>query len=201
MDDDNNDVNKKIQLLDDLIKIKSENRDQFINDFSKNLDFKFKDILPRNFGSNSKNYLEKFCKFVLESNKTPEQKINALDIFTKELNVEDKDENRNLLEKIINASNDDTTIKTRVDALLAKVTNKVNPIFAHEGLTPAPTAAARPGPTPTPAPAAAAAAATTTPDPAAAAALPGPAPAINPDFIAAAPAPATTAVPAAAGRK
>ena len=167
LDDDNNDANKKIQLLNDLIQITSESRDQFINDFSKNLDFKFKNILPRNFGSNSKNYLEKFCTFVLISDKTPEQKIKALDIFIKELNVEDKDENRKSLERIINSRNDYATIRTRVDALLGKVEkNDGSQIFAHAELNPnykAPTSTPAPAPVGPAASAAAAAAAATDP--------------------------------------
>ena len=142
----------KIKLLGELDRIESS-KDVFIDAFSKNLSFKVpttkQDLLTNKFDVNPKNYLEKFCKFVLEGNKTPEQKIIALGIFIKEL---DDKNNTQKLNGIIGKNENDTVIKARVDKLLDKVGKKEENIFAHEELNPAPAPTPAPAPAPTPAP-------------------------------------------------
>ena len=172
----------KIKLLGELNKIESS-QDKFIAAFSKNLNLKFpstkQDLLTNKFNVNPKNYLEKFCKFVLESKKTDEQKIKALDIFIKELNAE---ANTKTLNGIIGKNENDADIEARVNTLLDKVERKEENIFAHEELNPAPApapvivsaltppaAAARPTPDPAPAAAAATTPATAATTPATAA--------------------------------
>ena len=163
----------KLELLSELMSLRTDSVDNFFDDFSKNSNFQVPSL--KNYAENqgftnlnSENYLQKFCKAILDSKNEngidDNKKLEALKLFLEEQN----NKKSRMINKEIADGTTDEEINTKAQTFLEAVSKKTTDqnVYSDYRIKVMMEASK----TPTADPAADAAAATTTPAPAAAAA-------------------------------